>query len=126
MILGMEIKVLICDDDRDFLSFYKLALEELGMIVYPREHCRKIVEMLDEIQPDVILMDNWIPDAGGIVTTRLIKNHPSYKDIPVLYISANPDTKILANEAGADSYLVKPFDIMTLKASIMQLCDSKL
>jgi len=82
--------------------------------------------MLDEIQPDVILMDNWIPDAGGIVTTRLIKNHPSYKDIPVLYISANPDTKILANEAGADSYLVKPFDIMTLKASIMQLCDSKL
>lgn len=117
----MNTRVLICDDDVDFLSFYKMALEEEGMTVYTKNHCRMIVEMLEETKPDVILMDNWIPDAGGIVTTRLIKKHETFKKVPVLYISANPDTKILAREAGADAYLVKPFDIVTLKEAVAAL-----
>lgn len=110
----MKKRVLICDDDLDFLSIYKLALEECGMKVYTRSHCRQILEILEEVKPDFILMDNWIPDAGGIVTTRVIKSHPDFNKIPVIYISANPNIKILAKEAGADSYLVKPFNINEL------------
>lgn len=119
----MNKRVLICDDDVDFLSIYKLALEEAGMTVYTRNHCRQILEILEEVKPDIILMDNWIPDAGGIVTIRVIKSHPEYRNIPVIYISANPDIKILAKEAGADSYLIKPFNVNELVQTIRSLVD---
>jgi CheY-like chemotaxis protein len=119
----MNKRVLICDDDADFLSVYKLALEETGMNVFTRPHCRQILEIVKEVKPDVILMDNWIPDAGGIVTTRVLKNHPSYKNIPVIYISANPDIKILAHEAGADFYLSKPFNVNELTELLSSFSD---
>lgn len=104
----------------DFLSVYKMALEETGMEVFTRPHCRQILEILEEVKPDIILMDNWIPDAGGIVTTMVIKSKSQYQDIPVIYISSNPDIKILAKEAGADAYLMKPFSVSELK----ETCES--
>jgi two-component system cell cycle response regulator DivK len=75
---------------------------------------------LEEVKPDIILTDNWIPDAGGIVTTMVIKRKIPYQDIPDIYISSNPDIKILANEAGADACLMKPFCVNAL----IEMCDS--
>ncbi|MHB1179757.1 MAG: response regulator [Daejeonella sp.] len=69
----MRKRILICDDDLDLLSVCKLALEEAGWEVFTRSHCRQILSILNEVNPDIILMDNWIPDSGGIVTTKAIK-----------------------------------------------------
>ncbi len=117
----MSKRILICDDDLDLLSVCKLNLEEAGWIVFTRGHCRQILEILDEVKPDIILMDNWIPDSGGIVTTKAIKNNNRYKHIPVIYISSNPDVGILAREAGADAYLAKPFTIEDLNETFKSL-----
>ncbi len=68
--------------------------------------------------PDVILMDNWIPDAGGIVATQILKNNDELKSIPVVYFSANSDIQLLANQAGAETYLAKPFDLDELERII--------
>ena len=46
---------------------------------------------------------------------KLIKSHPEYKNIPVIYFSANNDVATLAQEAGADTYLAKPFDLDQLE-----------
>ena len=61
--------------------------------------------------PDLIFMDNWLPDISGIEATRMIKSNENLKNIPILYFSANSNIDALANEAGADDYLAKPFDI---------------
>ena len=61
--------------------------------------------------PDLILMDNWLPDMSGIEATKLLKANPQLKDIPVIYFSANSNISELANQAGADDFLAKPFDI---------------
>jgi two-component system cell cycle response regulator DivK len=111
-------RVLICDDDSDILSICQFILEELGLEVHTRNNCNNIVSVVEEIKPDVILMDNWIPDTGGIIATRTLKQHPIYKKIPVIYFSANTDIKLLARDAGADSYLAKPFDINDLEKAI--------
>ena len=70
-----------------------MPLEETGMEVFTRTLCRQILDILEEIKPDIILTGNWIPDAGKIVTTVVIKKkailkypyymyHPTrYKDI---------------------------------------------
>ncbi|MEO8795860.1 MAG: response regulator [Daejeonella sp.] len=114
----MPKRVLICDDDSDILSICKYILEESGLEVHTRTTCNDILQVIDEVAPDVILMDNWIPDTGGIVATRAIKKHPEFKNIPVIYFSANTDIKMLAKDAGADSYLAKPFDINQLTDAV--------
>lgn len=111
-------RVLICDDDFDILSVCKSILEEFGLEVFTRSNCNDIINVVSQLQPDVILMDNWIPDTGGIVATRALKQHPELKKIPVIYFSANTDIKLLAQNAGADSYLEKPFEICDLERAI--------
>lgn len=113
-------RVLICDDDVDILSICKYILTELGCEVYTRTDCNDILHIVKELKPDIILMDNWIPDCGGIIATQTIKNHHELKDIPIIYFSANNDVKILAQRAGADSFLSKPFDIQDLEEIIQR------
>ena len=99
------------DDDSDILSICTYILEELGWEVETRTNCNKILDLVKEVQPQVILMDNWIPDSGGMIATQTLKSHPEFKMIPIIYFSANHDIKNLSLLAGADTYLEKPFDI---------------
>ncbi|HCN84121.1 MAG TPA: response regulator [Sphingobacteriaceae bacterium] len=108
-------RILIFDDDIDILSICSYILEELGWEVHTSTNCNNIVEKVKNIVPDVILMDNWIPDTGGIVATQTLKNDMELKNIPVIYFSANNDIQSLAKQAGADSFLEKPFDIEELE-----------
>lgn len=111
----MEKSVLIFDDDVDILSILTYLLEEKGYKINTRTCCANILNDIAETSPDIIMMDNWIPEAGGKVATKLIKSHPEYQSIPVIYFSANNDIEKLAKEAGADTYLAKPFDLEQLE-----------
>src|SRR5947209_4051519 len=104
-------RILILDDDIDILAICTYILEESGWEVHSRTVCNNIIDIVKETAPSVILMDNWIPDTGGIIATQTLKAHRDYKHIPVIYFSANHDIKNLSIEAGADSYLEKPFEI---------------
>jgi len=104
-------KVIIFDDDEDILSICTYILEEQNWEVHTFTNCNDIESRASAIQPDVILMDNWIPDMGGIQATQLLKANSALKSIPVIYFSANNDIHTLAANAGADSYIAKPFDI---------------
>ena len=120
----MEKRILICDDDVDILSICTYILEEQGWQVHTRTNCNNILEVLSEVKPQVILMDNWIPETGGIRATQIIKSVDEFKNIPVIYFSANNDIKSLANEAGADTYLAKPFDIEELEQVISSVFEN--
>lgn len=111
-------KIVIFDDDEDILSICSYVLEEQGWEVHAFTDCNNVTEKVSAIQPDVILMDNWIPDAGGIVATQTLKNDNRLKNIPVIYFSANSDIQLLASNAGAESYLAKPFDLHQLEQVI--------
>ncbi|WP_462267009.1 response regulator [Mucilaginibacter sp.] len=111
-------KVVIFDDDEDILSICSYILEEQGWEVHTFTDCNHITEKVAGVGPDVILMDNWIPDSGGIVATQLLKKEDSLKDIPVVYFSANSDIQLLASQAGAETYLAKPFDLEDLERVI--------
>ena len=108
-------RVLVCDDDKDILDIIEYILSDAGWEVIRSEDVTDIIGKIDACTPSVILMDNWIPDIGGIAATRLIKEHPHYRDIPVVYITANSDVKALAEQAGAELHLAKPFDLTALE-----------
>lgn len=111
-------KIIIFDDDEDILSICNYILEEKGWEVHTFTDCNAIAERVSGIMPDVILMDNWIPDAGGIIATQTLKKTDELKGIPVIYFSANSDIQLLANHAGAETYLAKPFDLEELERVI--------
>lgn len=111
----MKKKIIIYDDDRDILLVTATILEMKGYFVTGREHCRTMDEDLETFQPDVILMDNWLPDIGGVKAIQHIKSNETYKHIPVIFFSANSNVEELAKEAGADYLLKKPFEITGLQ-----------
>ena len=111
-------KIIIFDDDEDILSICSFILEEQGWQVNAFTDCNNIIEKVSAIMPNVILMDNWIPDDGGIIATQKIKQNEALKNIPIIYFSANSDIELLANHAGAETYLAKPFDLEELERVI--------
>ncbi|MBC8054778.1 MAG: response regulator [Sphingobacteriaceae bacterium] len=121
----MSKRILIFDDDVDILSICTYILEEQGWEVHTSPHCNNIDTTVRSIKPDVILMDNWIPDTGGIVATQIIKSQADLKDIPVIYFSANNDIQSLAKQAGADTYLEKPFDLTELELVIDKMLSNR-
>jgi len=111
----MSKKVIIYDDDSDLLEVCSMILEAKNFAVVTKDKCTEILSDIQEHNPDVILMDNWIPDIGGVKATRLVKNSVSFRHIPVIFFSANNNVNELAVEAGADYFLQKPFDISELE-----------
>ncbi|QQD11690.1 response regulator [Sphingobacterium sp. UDSM-2020] len=108
-------KILIFEDDVSILEIVTIILEDAGYHIAISETSHDIIEKVAELTPDLILMDNWIPDIGGKEATRLLKQHPLFQHIPVIYVTANSDIASLAADAGADDYLAKPFDLEDLE-----------
>ena len=117
-------KVLILDDDADILQICTIVLKKKGFDVSTLNNSSNVQENVRKYQPDVILMDNWIPGPGGIEATRQLKNEVDLQSIPVIFFSANSNVTQLAREAQADYFLQKPFDISELEA-IVQMAVSQ-
>lgn len=114
----MTKKVFIFDDNTDILDLCTLILEDAGYEIKTSDTSNAIVEQVSAYMPDLIFMDNWLPDIGGIEATQALKKHPELKHIPVIYFSANNDVSQLAEKAGADNFLSKPFDIQELEEMV--------
>lgn len=110
--------ILVFDDDKAILDIFSIVLEACGYEVAISSTSHDIIEKVTDIKPDVIIMDNWIPDIGGVEATQLLKKHPDFRHIPVIYCSANNDVASLAERAGAEAYLSKPFDLDDLEQKV--------
>lgn len=114
----MSHRILIYDDDADILEVCATILRMKGYDVLCRDHCKEVLADIGLYNPDVILMDNWLPDIGGVKSIQLIKKTPQFCEIPVIFFSANSHVEELAKEAGADYMLKKPFDLTELQKAI--------
>jgi CheY-like chemotaxis protein len=114
----MNKRVLILDDDLDILQICTIVLKKKGFDVLTLNSSNQVVDQVTAYHPDVILMDNWIPGPGGIEATRMLKMTPETQDIPVIFFSANSNVTQLAQEAQADHFLQKPFDISELEGIV--------
>lgn len=113
-------KVFVFDDNTDILDLCTIILEDAGYDIKTSSTSNNIVDQVMAYMPDIIFMDNWLPDIGGMDATKALKADPLLKSIPVIYFSANNDVKSLADQAGADGYLSKPFDIEELEIIIQK------
>ena len=114
----MNKRVLILDDDPDILQICSIVLKKKGFDVSTLNTSNQVVDQVRIHQPNVILMDNWIPGPGGIEATKELKSTPDLQNIPVIFFSANSNVTQLAREAQADYFLQKPFDITELETIV--------
>lgn len=112
--------VLLVEDEpaqREILR-YNLASE--GYDVSIAENGDDAMVLVDEIGPDLILLDWMLPGVSGIEICRRVKNRKETSDIPVIMLSARSDEmdRVRGLETGADDYMVKPFSVQELMARI--------
>jgi two-component system, chemotaxis family, chemotaxis protein CheY len=107
-------KILIIDDSPLVLEMAKDILEEAGYIVQTATNgieANQHIFSLDEIKPDLILLDIMMPLLSGEKKAHLLRQSEHSKDIPVLLISSKPEQELkeLAYQSYAVGYLCKPF-----------------
>lgn len=112
--------VLIYDDDQEILTVCKAILDAEDYRVETLANCENILNDIHEIQPDIILMDLWIPRIGGENAIKLMHENEAARDIPVILFSANDEIEKISKRIDATGYLRKPFDISTFKETIEQ------
>lgn len=109
-------RVLVCDDDITISEVVAIILVDNNLAeVYTIPDCDNIIAKIEDLKPALIFMDNKIPTHGGVIATQTIKKHPVHKKIPVVYFTASEDINTLAENAGADYTLAKPFSISQLE-----------
>lgn len=112
-------KVLVADDDPSILEVIELMLTEEGYEVITAVDGEAIYKMEKDF-PDLMLLDIWMSGMDGRDICRHVKGQELTKDIPVIMVSANKDTAQIAQEAGADDFLAKPFEMDDLLAKVAQ------
>lgn len=108
-------KILVADDDPAILEGVTMILEDAGYEIETTVNA-KTFQDLKENFPDLILLDIRMSGIDGRDICKTLKNKKKTKQIPIIMISANKDTKELSKEAGADDFLAKPFEMDELLA----------
>lgn len=109
-------RILIVDDSEATANYYALSLENAGMetrvVTAPLDIMRHMVEF----EPDLLLLDLYMPDCSGGELSEIIRQQQGYIGTPIVFLSAesNPETQIEAMAYGADEFLTKPVGIRYL------------
>jgi len=114
-------KVMIVDDELDFLRIVRLNLEQTGKYeVLTLSSAKYIISQVDVFKPDIILLDILMPGIKGIEACEMLNKDPVGTRIPIIVLSALDKRidKLKAYKVGVVGYLVKPIEKEKLIANI--------
>ncbi|NEP11110.1 MAG: response regulator [Symploca sp. SIO2C1] len=119
--------LVIDDDDSIFEVIEGLLYRENYNLTYLASG-KEALSQIDEIQPDVILLDLMMPEMDGIETCKQIKSNQRWSHIPIIMITALSSKEDLARslDAGADDFVSKPINSIELRARVRSMLRIKL
>ncbi len=102
--------ILIIDDDPEQISYYALILQQAGMITSVATDPQKVLQILVEAKPEIILIDMYMPSCTGIEIAAIIRQQEAFVNIPIIFFSVETDMEkqLEAYRFGADGFLTKP------------------
>ncbi|MBC8537216.1 response regulator transcription factor [Feifania hominis] len=112
-----NIKILVCDDDKNICELLRLYLAKEGFTVTIAVDGEDAVQKFGLSKPDMVLLDIMMPKLDGWSVCKEIRKT---SNCPIIMITAKGETfdKVLGLELGADDYIVKPFDTKEVVARI--------
>lgn len=113
-------KILIVDDEEDILDLLEFNLKNAGYEVEKTTLGRLALEAAGLNPPNLIVLDEMLPDLRGFEVLRELKTRQKTKTVPVILLTARmgESDKLIAFELGADDYITKPFSPSELIARI--------
>lgn len=119
----MKKKILLVDDEPEIQLIISSRLSDLGFEVLCAMDGQEGLDIARKESPDAIMLDLMLPKLDGYKVCRMLKFDKAFENIPIIIFSAKGSDadKKLAEQVGADAYLVKPFDQTVFVQTIQRL-----
>ena len=113
-------KILVVDDEALLVKGIRFNLQSEGYEVITGSDGLEAVQLVQEQQPDLVILDVMMPHMDGMTACGKIRE---FSDVPIILLTAKTDDmdKLMGFDHGADDYITKPFNILELKARIRAL-----
>ena len=120
-------RLLVVDDNESNRDILSRRLKQEGYEVLTSENGRQTLEIVKTEPVDLVLLDVMMPEMDGYEVLQHLKAHSTWRDIPVIMISALDEIESVVRciERGAEDYLPKPFDPVLLRARIGACLEKK-
>ncbi|MBP1990391.1 diguanylate cyclase [Paenibacillus eucommiae] len=115
----MNERLVVVDDEPHNMDILRIFLKSLHYTVYEAVCGSEALEMIDQVAPDLILLDVMMPDISGFEVCRQLNERPDF-DIPIIFLSAKVQKEDVLRglHVGAHDYLTKPFDLDLLEKKV--------
>ncbi len=112
--------ILVVDDNTDNVEILRAFLESRGFTIAEARDGRAALAKMEEVKPDLVLLDVMMPGMDGWEVCRVIKQHPQLGDTKVVMVTAKGgfEDKFEGLRSGADDYVVKPVDFKDLMGKV--------
>jgi diguanylate cyclase (GGDEF)-like protein len=119
----MAIKILVVDDDADIRDILKITLSEENYEVFEAGDGEEALKIIETKPLNLVLLDYRMPKMDGREICRRVKKDLLLRHLPVIMVTGSGDTsdKVGGIDAGADDYIVKPFEPKELLARIRMI-----
>ncbi len=115
-------RILIVDDEGDFIELVKFRLANLGCEFLVAADGVHALSQAREFKPDLILLDILLPDLDGLSVCEILKRQPVTKKIPIIFMSAlSSDVTKRSAAMNAEDFFTKPLDLNRLEKRITEL-----
>ena len=123
---SVHAKILIVDDEPDYLSTVKCRLEWCRYEVVTAADGQEGLQIAASEKPDLILLDTNMPIMNGHEMLDRLKKNPDLKDIPVIMVTALCEVQDIATASsyGVVDYVAKPFDFAQLMEKIAEILEN--
>ena len=115
--------IYIVEDDASIREIETIALKNSNHMVQSFERASTFYEKMEELLPDLILLDIMLPDEDGYQIIRKLRKDPKTERIPVIMVTAKTTEidMVKGLDGGADDYIKKPFSVMELLSRVRAL-----
>jgi DNA-binding response OmpR family regulator len=120
---GQSPQILLIEGDQTLLDITAFRLELLGYDVTTLETAERALEWLRDNLPTLVIVDHALTGIDGVEFINRLSNDTRTSEIPIIFLSTNGDLEDVqrAYNAGADEYLVIPYDPMVLESKVERL-----
>lgn len=115
-----QVQVLLVEDEPAQREVLAYNLEAEGYAVRRAENGEEAIMMIEELRPDIMILDWMMPLLSGIEVCRRVKTRAETRDIPVIMLSARSEEvdAVRGLDTGADDYVIKPYNLRELMARV--------
>jgi len=118
-------KILVVEDDNNLIEILEILFNEAGYQMKALNSVKKIIPIVEDFQPDLVLLDCLLPESNGGEFCRQIKLNEATCLIPVIIFSAYPKVLLSLGDYGCDAFIAKPFDLDVLLFHIEKCLETK-